>query len=57
MAAQIDYYNHFGEKNKSGILSCPEPYLWTTDYEEKGRMYREMKARIQKQEEFIDKFF
>ena len=57
MAEQVDYYNHFGEQNKSGILSCPEPHLWTTDYEAKGRMYEEMKKRIKTQEELIDKYF
>jgi len=54
---QVDYYNHFGVLNRQCILACPEPELWTTDYEEKGRVYREMKNRIRQQQELITAHF
>ena len=57
MTEQIDYYNRFGKEHKSAILNCPEPHLWTTDYEQKGRIYVEMKERIEKQQEFVARYF
>ena len=57
MTEQIDYYNRFGEQNRSDILSCPEPHLWTTDYKEKGRIYHEMEERIKAQEYLVEKYF
>lgn len=57
MLDQIKYYNQFGERNKENILNCPEPELWTTDYDVKGRVYQEMKERVKKQEELINDHF
>lgn len=57
MPSQVEYYNRFGRSFKAFILACPEPHLWTTDYGEKGRVYREMKARLARQEELIDAYF
>lgn len=56
MSAQIKYYNQFGNAYRQSILSCPEPELWTTDYTEKGRVYNEMKSRIE-QQQLIDDYF
>lgn len=53
MSGQINYYNHFGEIHKENILSCPEPELWTTDYREKGRVYQEIKVRVEQQQQLI----
>lgn len=57
MSAQIKYYNQFGNAYRQSILSCPEPELWTTDYAEKGRVYNEMKSRIEQQQQLIDNYF
>lgn len=57
MSAQVDYYNRFGELYKDSILSCPEPEYWTTDYATKGRIYLEIKKRIDQQAVLIDRFF
>ena len=57
MPAQTDYYNRFGNEFREAILACPEPHLWATDYEEKGRIYREIKERIAQQESLIDAHF
>ena len=53
MPGQVNYYNRFGKKYEQDILNCPEPELWTTDYHEQGRVYREMKERIKQQQELI----
>lgn len=57
MAAQVRYYDQFGATHRQSILACPEPELWTTDYAEKGRVYREMKARIEQQQELVNHYF
>lgn len=57
MPSQINYYNHFGEQHTDSIINCPEPELWTTDYLNKGRIYREMKKRIGQQQQLILEFF
>lgn len=57
MPAQVDYYNKFGELYGEAILSCAEPHLWTTDYGAKGRVYKEVKERVEKQEALIDEYF
>lgn len=57
MPSQIEYYNRFGEAFKEQIIACPEPHLWTTDYAEKGRVYREIKDRIEQQERLINQYF
>jgi 2-polyprenyl-3-methyl-5-hydroxy-6-metoxy-1,4-benzoquinol methylase len=57
MPNQVEYYNHFGESYKTSILSCPEPELWTTDYDEKGRIYQEMVQRIKHQTSLVEEFF
>jgi 2-polyprenyl-3-methyl-5-hydroxy-6-metoxy-1,4-benzoquinol methylase len=57
MPEQIEYYNRFGELYKNAILSCPEPHLWTTDYDEKGRVYQEIKTRIELQKMLVDRHF
>lgn len=57
MLSQTRYYNRFGHEFKEAILSCPQPQWWTTDYEEKGRIFREMKERIAQQEALIDAYF
>lgn len=57
MPGQVNYYNHFGKKYEESILSCPEPELWTTDYFEKGRIYQEIKQRIEKQRLLIFTYF
>lgn len=57
MPAQINYYNQFGNAYRQSILTCPEPEYWTTDYAEKGRVYREMKARIEQQYKLADDYF
>lgn len=57
MPAQTDYYNLFGSKYRDAILSCPEPQFWTTDYESRGRVYTEMKERVEAQERLISAYF
>ena len=57
MVAQVEYYNHFAKVNKTSILTCPEPELWTTDYDVKGRIYTEMLERIRHQTFLIEQFF
>ena len=53
MPGQTGYYNQFGVLNRESILACPEPEYWTTDYAVKGRVYREMKERIEQQQALI----
>jgi 2-polyprenyl-3-methyl-5-hydroxy-6-metoxy-1,4-benzoquinol methylase len=53
MFNQIQYYNQFGKLYEKSILECPEPEFWTTDYAEKGRIYEEMKKRVEQQKELI----
>jgi 2-polyprenyl-3-methyl-5-hydroxy-6-metoxy-1,4-benzoquinol methylase len=57
MPDQINYYNFFGKQYEKDILACPEPELWTTDYVQKGRVYLEIKNRIEKQKELIAVYF
>ena len=57
MSDQVEYYNHFGELYKTAILTCPEPEFWTTDYQEKGRIYVEMRERVSRQAALVEKFF
>ncbi len=57
MPGQVGYYNHFGEKYEKRILSCPEPELWTTDYQTKGRIYQEIKERVEQQYHLISTYF
>jgi 2-polyprenyl-3-methyl-5-hydroxy-6-metoxy-1,4-benzoquinol methylase len=57
MKGQVNYYNHFGDRCKESILSCPEPELWTTDYSGKGRIYQEIKHRIEQQQQLILTYF
>jgi 2-polyprenyl-3-methyl-5-hydroxy-6-metoxy-1,4-benzoquinol methylase len=57
MSGQVEYYNDFGNKYADAILACPEPEFWTTDYGEKGRVYREMKERVLRQQDMINKNF
>jgi len=57
MFDQVEYYNHFGKLNKTAILTCTEPELWTTDYNAKRRIYREMLERIRHQTLLIEQFF
>jgi 2-polyprenyl-3-methyl-5-hydroxy-6-metoxy-1,4-benzoquinol methylase len=57
MPGQVSYYNQFGNLYKESILACPEPHLWTTDYNEQGRVYHEMKERIAQQQQLIEKYF
>lgn len=54
---QVDYYNRFGEQFRTSILSCPQPELWTTDYAEKGPVYRQMSERVHCQQALIEKYF
>jgi 2-polyprenyl-3-methyl-5-hydroxy-6-metoxy-1,4-benzoquinol methylase len=53
MNNQVSYYNRFGKQFEQSILDCPEPALWTTDYAEKGRVYQEMKIRVEQQKILI----
>lgn len=57
MPDQVNYYNHFGVMHEDSILSCPEPQLWTTDYTEKGRIYKEIKQRVELQEQLVLTYF
>lgn len=57
MPDQINYYNLFGSQYEKDILACPEPELWTTDYNQKGRVYLEIKKRIETQKELISVYF
>ena len=57
MSSQINYYNHFGEQYAESILNCYEPEYWTTDYDQKGRIYKEMKVRVDWQNELVHEFF
>lgn len=57
MLSQEKYYNQFGNAYRQSILSCPEPELWTTDYAGKGRVYHEMKSRIEQQQQLVDDYF
>ena len=49
MAQQVSYYNNFSQQFGASILGCPEPHLWTTDYEQKGRVYKEIRERVEHQ--------
>jgi 2-polyprenyl-3-methyl-5-hydroxy-6-metoxy-1,4-benzoquinol methylase len=53
MPDQINYYNLFGKQYEEDILACPEPELWTTDYNQKGRVYLEIKKRVEAQKKLI----
>jgi 2-polyprenyl-3-methyl-5-hydroxy-6-metoxy-1,4-benzoquinol methylase len=57
MPGQISYYNEFGKQFENSILQCPEPEFWTTDYEQKGRVYCEIKDRVSKQNELASTYF
>jgi 2-polyprenyl-3-methyl-5-hydroxy-6-metoxy-1,4-benzoquinol methylase len=57
MPDQVNYYNRFGELYAESILACPEPELWTTDYNERGRIYTEIKERIEQQQHLILSYF
>src|SRR5439155_19907014 len=57
MSNQVEYYNHFGKIYRPEILSCPEPELWTTDYQEKGRVYKEMVERTRQQTSLVEEYF
>ena len=57
MNNQVSYYNRFGKQFEQSILDCPEPAVWTTDYAEKGRVYREMKVRVAQQQALITSTF
>jgi 2-polyprenyl-3-methyl-5-hydroxy-6-metoxy-1,4-benzoquinol methylase len=57
MKGQVNYYNHFGKLYEESIISCPEPEVWTTDYNEKGRIYSEMKERIEQQLQLVTAYF
>jgi 2-polyprenyl-3-methyl-5-hydroxy-6-metoxy-1,4-benzoquinol methylase len=57
MPGQVDYYDRFGNQNRESILICPEPEFWTTDYDHKGRIYKEMKDRIDQQTSLINTHF
>lgn len=57
MAGQVEYYNRFGERYREDILACPEPEFWTTDYRDKGRVYKEMTERVNEQASVIEEFF
>ena len=57
MDGQVEYYDRFGEIYRQSILDCPEPELWTTDYDDKGRVYQEMKERLGIQQQLIFKYF
>ncbi len=57
MPGQVGYYDSFGEKYAESILSCPEPEYWTTDLAEKGRIYQEIKERVNIQQDIINHYF
>jgi 2-polyprenyl-3-methyl-5-hydroxy-6-metoxy-1,4-benzoquinol methylase len=57
MPGQINYYNLFGKQYEENILACPEPEFWTTDYDQKGRVYLEIKKRIETQKKLIAAHF
>jgi len=57
MPVQTRYYDQFGSLHAQAILSCPQPEFWTTDYAEQGRIFKEIKSRIDKQEKFISNYF
>ena len=57
MPAQEKYYNRFGNTYRKSILNCPDPEYWTTDYDQQGRVYREMKERIGVQQQLVNDYF
>jgi len=57
MPDQVEYYNHFAELYKEDILTCPQPEFWTTDYKEKGKVYKEICQRVNYQASLIGHFF
>lgn len=57
MSSQVPYYDQFGLLYRKSILQCPEPECWTTDYASKGRVYQEMKQRVQQQEALVLQYF
>jgi SAM-dependent methyltransferase len=57
MPNQVSYYNLFGSQFEQSILQCPEPELWTTDYDSRGRIYSEMKERVEQQKKIIGIYF
>ena len=57
MGPQEIYYNKFAVDHWKSILNCPDPEYWTTDYESQGRVYQEMKKRVDVQKEWIKKLF
>lgn len=57
MRDQVNYYDRFGKKHAASILACPEPEYWTTDYDSKGRIYREIKERVEQQQSLVREYF
>jgi 2-polyprenyl-3-methyl-5-hydroxy-6-metoxy-1,4-benzoquinol methylase len=53
MSNQVDYYNQFATKHRYEILGSDDPSIWTTDIEQNGPIFQEMKKRIQRQKEHI----
>ena len=53
MSNQVDYYNQFATKHRYEILGSDDPSIWTTDREQNGPIFQEMKKRIQRQKEHI----
>ena len=54
---QAEYYDRFGARYRQNILECPEPEVWTTDYQDRGPVFQEMKERVDCQRKFIQKYF
>lgn len=56
MPDQISYYDSFGSQFEKDILACPEPETWTTDFQEKGRIYQEIKDRVETQKKLFNAY-
>lgn len=57
MANQVAYYANFASRFKEQIISCPEPWLWTTDMAQQGPTFHAMKRRVEMQEKLVSAYF
>ena len=57
MPNQVQYYNDFGNQYRDEIIACDNPAIWTTDIENDGQIYNEMKGRVSAQRDCALRFF
>ncbi len=57
MVDQIPYYNQFGLQYRYEIINSADPSVWASDIKNAGPISRQMKERIERQREYILKYF